>query len=75
MSTTTAKIITRRQLTDALQNQLDNLSLTIVSNQWEDDTYTSEDVKALADAVYEGTGIKTDVTPLVETGDIPGEAL
>ncbi|OZG57841.1 hypothetical protein BTIS_1082 [Bifidobacterium tissieri] len=75
MSTPTAKIITRRQLTDALQNQLDNLDLTIVPNQWTDDTYTSEDVKALADAVYEGTGIETDVTTLVETGDIPGEAV
>lgn len=71
----TAKIITRRQLTDALQNQLDNLDLTIVPNQWGNDTYVSEDVTALADAIYESTGIETDVTPLVETGDIPGEAL
>lgn len=71
---TTARIITRPQLATALQDQLDRLALTIVPNQWTDDTYTSEDITALADAVYDTTGIKTDITPLIETGDIPQES-
>ncbi|TPF97578.1 hypothetical protein EP30_01150 [Bifidobacterium sp. UTCIF-39] len=70
---TTARIITRPQLTTALQDQLDRLALTLVPNQWTDDTYTSEDITALADAIYDTTGIETDITPLIETGDIPQE--
>ncbi|KAA8831825.1 hypothetical protein [Bifidobacterium tissieri] len=71
----TARIFTRRQLTDALQDQLDRLGLAIVPDHWVDDTYTSEDVEALAGAVYASAGVETDVSQLVETGDIAREVL
>lgn len=59
MTDTTARIYTQTALAYAISSALDDLDLIIIPNQVEDGETDWETITALADRIYEHSGIET----------------
>ncbi|OXN01637.1 hypothetical protein [Bifidobacterium vansinderenii] len=60
----TARIYTQTELAHAISYALADLDLTITLNQCEDGEADWETIAALADRIYEHSGIPTDISML-----------